>query len=519
MLVPLVRDDSLLTVPVEAYATYAEKHKPIFLMSGKPREEPDGPIPWDATIRKAFTADIDKDGHDELVTVNATLRARLPRGVWVHSFPDGLPMDSAIIGAMPEPTIFHGDFDADGKEEVFLATGASDNGAEAGGMADTVSYLVAFDLDSLSVEKWKREVGGKYTQARIISGDFDGDGKAEFASYTLTTRGQPKPTTLLRINPADGEQLHKKELTESLVGMVAVDLDRDTRDELVTLSVTGEIEVFNDSLGFLRRGPVNMGSKVQRLDALLRLKDVDGDGVSEIIVQRESDDVFLDPDLRPKAVVPGGGGDTWGLISRGLVQPSYVYRTGQDSTHAFKMTKNSLYLFNRFKPWLFRVGFAGTWLLALMLVIQFYRKIHALEIKQQQTDRRRNAAIQKLIDLEKSPVQDGFHFRLIAVLKDNLSDSNFNIEVLAATMGYSTKTLQRKVKEEFDGLKPSELLMQCRVTQAKTLLSDSRLSIKEIAHTTGFKRVDHFSTTFKKQEGFTPTAYRASTQKSTDASE
>jgi AraC family transcriptional regulator len=47
-----------------------------------------------------------------------------------------------------------------------------------------------------------------------------------------------------------------------------------------------------------------------------------------------------------------------------------------------------------------------------------------------------------------------------------------------------------------------------RIEEAKKHLSHSDESITEIALSAGFGQVEHFSTTFKKMTGFTPSQFR-----------
>ena len=50
--------------------------------------------------------------------------------------------------------------------------------------------------------------------------------------------------------------------------------------------------------------------------------------------------------------------------------------------------------------------------------------------------------------------------------------------------------------------------MQLRMTNARSLLEDTDLQIKEIAERCGYKDALYFTQAFKKETGLTPSAYR-----------
>jgi AraC-like DNA-binding protein len=61
---------------------------------------------------------------------------------------------------------------------------------------------------------------------------------------------------------------------------------------------------------------------------------------------------------------------------------------------------------------------------------------------------------------------------------------------------------------EVIGLRPTQYIMKRRIELAQTLLMDSSKSLSEIAFLTGFCDLPHFSKTFTKMLGVTPTKYR-----------
>ena len=55
---------------------------------------------------------------------------------------------------------------------------------------------------------------------------------------------------------------------------------------------------------------------------------------------------------------------------------------------------------------------------------------------------------------------------------------------------------------------PADYLAKRRIFHAKRLLGDSKLSIIQVALQVGFSSSQHFSTSFRKTEGMTPSEYR-----------
>ena len=124
----------------------------------------------------------------------------------------------------------------------------------------------------------------------------------------------------------------------------------------------------------------------------------------------------------------------------------------------------------------------------------------------------------KLSDLRAS--QSPFDNQLseqLAILRNNIYSSpqnDWRIEEICNTMSISPSYLQHKYKELFQtGIKRDITLS--RLEFARHLLSNSTLSVAEIANRVGYENDVHFMRVFKKGTGFTPTQYRKSFPKRT----
>ena len=69
--------------------------------------------------------------------------------------------------------------------------------------------------------------------------------------------------------------------------------------------------------------------------------------------------------------------------------------------------------------------------------------------------------------------------------------------------------LKRNVlRNEYTGLSPIQYIIFLRIAHAKNMLTDSSLSVKQIAFSTGFTDINNFTKQFKRLENITSSAYR-----------
>lgn len=102
--------------------------------------------------------------------------------------------------------------------------------------------------------------------------------------------------------------------------------------------------------------------------------------------------------------------------------------------------------------------------------------------------------------------------RIVAIINEQYTDPELNVEILCREVGLSRAHLNRKMKEIF-GLSPSEFIRNVRLTKACELLKNPDIDISVIAYNIGFSSQPHFSTAFKKFTGLSPTEYRANNVK------
>ena len=91
-------------------------------------------------------------------------------------------------------------------------------------------------------------------------------------------------------------------------------------------------------------------------------------------------------------------------------------------------------------------------------------------------------------------------------LRQDLSHQ-WTVEEMAALVGLGTTLFNEKVKS-YTGFTPLNYLINIRISEAIKLLKKKDVSITDIALDTGFYSSQHFSTTFKKLTGYTPSQFR-----------
>lgn len=96
-------------------------------------------------------------------------------------------------------------------------------------------------------------------------------------------------------------------------------------------------------------------------------------------------------------------------------------------------------------------------------------------------------------------------------VNENLSNPDFDVEMMTHKVGISRAQLHRKMKE-MTGISTSEFIRNLRLEQAARLIREKKINITQVAYSVGFNNQAHFSTVFKKHFGVTPTEYAENKQ-------
>lgn len=91
------------------------------------------------------------------------------------------------------------------------------------------------------------------------------------------------------------------------------------------------------------------------------------------------------------------------------------------------------------------------------------------------------------------------------IMKEKV-DENISLQEIADRLKLSYSWF-RKLFKNYTGLSPAKYQSQLRIQRAKEYLSDTTLSIKEIAFQMNFESITYFSAFFKSNVGMTPSEY------------
>ncbi|MDE7089474.1 MAG: response regulator, partial [Prevotella sp.] len=96
--------------------------------------------------------------------------------------------------------------------------------------------------------------------------------------------------------------------------------------------------------------------------------------------------------------------------------------------------------------------------------------------------------------------------RIMKAVNKNLSNSDFNVDMLTQEVGISRAQLHRKMKD-MTGISTSEFIRNIRLEQAARLLKEQKVNVTQVAYAVGFSNLAHFSTIFRKHFGMSPSEY------------
>jgi signal transduction histidine kinase/CheY-like chemotaxis protein len=108
--------------------------------------------------------------------------------------------------------------------------------------------------------------------------------------------------------------------------------------------------------------------------------------------------------------------------------------------------------------------------------------------------------------IDVSPIDKEFLNELQAVINENISDPDFNVEQLGKKLYMSHSNLYRKI-DALSGQSPTEFIRTYRLKKGAELLKNNFGTVLEIALEVGFSSANYFSKCFKKKFHQLPTEY------------
>ena len=105
-----------------------------------------------------------------------------------------------------------------------------------------------------------------------------------------------------------------------------------------------------------------------------------------------------------------------------------------------------------------------------------------------------------------SPQDSAFMTELYQLMENELSNSELDVSRMTEMLHISRTKFYYKVKG-LTGENPSVFFKRYKLNRAAQLIKERKYNISEIADMTGFSTLSHFSTSFKKQFGVSPSEY------------
>ncbi|HEX2919807.1 MAG TPA: ATP-binding protein [Bacteroidales bacterium] len=102
--------------------------------------------------------------------------------------------------------------------------------------------------------------------------------------------------------------------------------------------------------------------------------------------------------------------------------------------------------------------------------------------------------------------------KLVNIVEDNLSNTDFDVEQLSSQIGLSRQQLFRKLKALVNQ-SPNQFIRLIRLKKACQLLKQNNASISEIAFLTGFDNLSYFTRKFKEEFKILPSDYLKASNK------
>lgn len=109
----------------------------------------------------------------------------------------------------------------------------------------------------------------------------------------------------------------------------------------------------------------------------------------------------------------------------------------------------------------------------------------------------------------RAPVDDAQRIAALVAgrIEEGLLDDGSSLEKIASHFGWSSRQIRRIVRKEL-GVSPMELVLTRRLLLAKQLLTETELSMTEVAFASGFSSVRRFNDAFAERYGMPPTRLR-----------
>jgi AraC-like DNA-binding protein len=139
----------------------------------------------------------------------------------------------------------------------------------------------------------------------------------------------------------------------------------------------------------------------------------------------------------------------------------------------------------------------------------FNLRIDYLTSQQKELSQKYQHAITSIGENDIEPEASRTLKKALEIVEKYIDDPLFNVEKMAEEMHMSRASLHRKLKS-IAGISPSDFIRSVRLKRAAALLRKKVDSITQVGFMVGFDDQSHFSRSFKKQFGVSPSEYTTS---------
>lgn len=119
----------------------------------------------------------------------------------------------------------------------------------------------------------------------------------------------------------------------------------------------------------------------------------------------------------------------------------------------------------------------------------------------------KGSIIVKPSDVTTTSTDEKFLQKLIKIVEDNVSNSDFQVDDLCGGVGVTSLTLNKKLKALM-GTTANAFIRSIRLKRAANLLRTGHYSVSEVTYDVGFNDLKYFRDCFKKEFGMLPQQYK-----------
>ena len=110
-------------------------------------------------------------------------------------------------------------------------------------------------------------------------------------------------------------------------------------------------------------------------------------------------------------------------------------------------------------------------------------------------------------DSQKTETKNSFVEKITKAIESNISQQDFNIDVLSNELGIGRSVFYKKVKQH-TGKTPNEFIKNIKMRKAAEILRSTEKNISQVAYEVGYNDIGYFRKCFKDYFGETPQAYQ-----------